>query len=93
MALTILSDENVKRILENLTLEDVEKLQNSLRKALHEYSTGTQEQSGCSDNQPDRTSIIANGRTTLFMPSTASSSIGMKGRDDVTLHEMHLDLS
>lgn len=79
MALTILSDDNVKHILDNLTLKDVEKLQNSLRKALHEYSTGTQEQSGCSDNQPDRTSVVANGRTTLFMPSTSSSSIGIKG--------------
>jgi ornithine cyclodeaminase/alanine dehydrogenase-like protein (mu-crystallin family) len=80
MPLTILSDTNVKDILESLTRTDVEALQQSLRKALHDYSTGTQENDACSSQQPERTSHVSpNGLTTLFMPSTSATSIGMKG--------------
>jgi hypothetical protein len=80
MPLTVLSDTNVKDLLDNLTIADVEVLQKSLRKALHEYSTGTQEDDACASHQPERTSIQShNGTTTLFMPSTSSSGIGMKG--------------
>lgn len=79
MPLTILSDTDVKDILENLTIFEVEELQNSLRKALHEYSTGTQDEGCCSLHQPERSSMLQEGRTTLFMPSNSSSGIGMKG--------------
>ncbi|KAF4632004.1 hypothetical protein G7Y89_g6122 [Cudoniella acicularis] len=79
MPLTILSDTDVKNLLNNLTRADVESLQHSLRQALHEYSTGTQDDGCCSDNQPERTVLESHrGNTTLFMPSTSSSGIGMK---------------
>jgi hypothetical protein len=80
MPLTVLSGENVKDLLDHLTISDVEALQKSLRQALHEYSTGTQEDDACASHQPERTSMQShNGATTLFMPSASSSGIGMKG--------------
>jgi hypothetical protein len=77
--LTILTESNVKEILSNLTKKDVEELQGSLQNALHVYSTATTNSLGCAENQPDRTVMESkNGGTTLFMPSTSSSGIGMK---------------
>lgn len=86
MPLTVLSDADVKEVLESLTRADVETLQQSLRKALHDYSTGTQENDACSSQQPERTSHVSpNGLTMLFMPSTSSTGIGMKGMSPLAL--------
>lgn len=80
MSLTILRDADVKSLLDELTRPDVEDLQRALREALHEYSTGTQDDSACSDNQPMRTSLTGkSGDTTLFMPSISGEGIGLKG--------------
>ena len=80
MPLTILTDSNVKDLLHNLTKQDVESLQASLQNALHEYSTGTTNAGACAQNQPNRTVMESkSGTTTLFMPSTSSTGIGMKG--------------
>ncbi len=80
MPLTVLSDTDVKELLESLTRADIDALQQSLRRALHDYSTGTQENDACSSQQPERTSHVSpNGLTMLFMPSTSSTAIGMKG--------------
>ncbi|KFY07075.1 hypothetical protein V492_07473 [Pseudogymnoascus sp. VKM F-4246] len=79
MPLTVLTDADVCEVLESLTIDDAHALQKSLRKALHEYSTGTQGQAACAMHQPERTAMMApSGKTTLFMPSTSSSGIGMK---------------
>jgi ornithine cyclodeaminase/alanine dehydrogenase-like protein (mu-crystallin family) len=81
MPLTILSDSQVKEILENLTKEDVETLQESMKNALHEYSTGKTNDGACANNQPKRTiSEWKDGSTSLFMPSTSSAGIGLKGQ-------------
>jgi hypothetical protein len=81
MPLTVLTDTDVKTMLSNLTREDVEYLQSSLSRALHEYSTGTSLEGCASGNQPERTVIESHrGNTTLFMPSTSSTGIGMKGK-------------
>jgi hypothetical protein len=78
--LTILTDDNVKDILQDLTKEEVKSMQNSLRKALHEYSTAHQDQPACAANQPERMTMDHhNGTTTLFMPSKAAPGIAMKG--------------
>ena len=77
--LTILTDENVRTLLLSLSQTDVENLQESLAEALHTYSTGTQEETACSSNQPHRTSLrLKNGATTLFMPAATADSTGMK---------------
>lgn len=81
MTLTILRDGDVRLLLSKLTKDDVEYLQNSLSRALHEYSTGTSLEGCSSSNQPERTVIESHkGNTTLFMPSTSSAGIGMKGQ-------------
>jgi hypothetical protein len=80
-SLTVLNDAEVKSIFYHLTRDEVEKLQKTLRDALHEYSTNANnDKEGCSFQQPERQQLDRkNGTTTLFMPSTSSSGIGMKG--------------
>ncbi|KUJ21762.1 NAD(P)-binding protein [Mollisia scopiformis] len=79
MPLTVLTDANVKDILQSLDREELLDLQSSMREALHEYATGTTSSGASAANQPNRTVIeSSNGTTTLFMPSTSSSGIGMK---------------
>ena len=80
MPLTILTDGDVRSLLHSLNREDILTLQHDLAEALHDYSTGTQESSGCcSANQPQRLSIPSgNGRTTLFMPARTGTTTGVK---------------
>ncbi|MCJ1399211.1 hypothetical protein MMC11_002413 [Xylographa trunciseda] len=80
MPLTILTDSDVRSLLHSLNREDILALQNNLAEALHDYSTGTQETSGCcSANQPQRISIPSeNGQTTLFMPARTGTTTGVK---------------
>lgn len=80
-SLTILNDHQVKEILHGLTRDEVESMQKTLRDALHEYSTNANNDTEeCSLQQPERQQLDRkNGTTTLFMPSTSSSGIGMKG--------------
>ncbi|KAL8689156.1 MAG: hypothetical protein Q9218_005106 [Villophora microphyllina] len=80
MPLTVLSDSDIHALLYSLSHDDVVSLQENLAEALHEYSTGTQETTGCcSTNQPQRIAIPAtDNRTTLFMPASTSTSRGMK---------------
>ncbi|TGO50584.1 hypothetical protein BCON_0180g00100 [Botryotinia convoluta] len=79
MSLTVLTDSDIKHLLQDLTLKDLEGFQDQMRRALHEYSTGTQDDDCCSLHQPRRTVLESkHKRTTLFMPSTASAGIGMK---------------
>ena len=81
MPLTVLTDAEVKGILENLTKDAVETLQDSMKNALHEYSTGKTNDGACANNQPKRTiSNWKDGSTSLFMPSTSSAGIGLKGQ-------------
>ncbi|MCJ1229466.1 hypothetical protein MMC12_006133 [Toensbergia leucococca] len=80
MHLTILTDSDVRSLLLSLNHDDISTLQNNLSEALHEYSTGTQETSGCaSTNQPQRISVSGqNDKVTLFMPAATSTSTGIK---------------
>ncbi|TAQ88040.1 hypothetical protein B7494_g3653 [Chlorociboria aeruginascens] len=81
MSLTILSDSNVKDIIENLAYGELKEMQESMSKALHEYATGNQGDDACADQQPGRTvmSSAKYNTTSLFMPSRSSRGIGMKG--------------
>ncbi|RYP57136.1 hypothetical protein DL770_010745 [Monosporascus sp. CRB-9-2] len=73
MSLTILSDEQVRAVLESLTYEEAETLVDKLKSALCVYSTGRQPGGGKGEivHQPERTVIHSKvtGATTLFMPS------------------------
>ncbi|KAI0133519.1 ornithine cyclodeaminase [Xylariales sp. AK1849] len=80
MALAVLSDEDIRSLLEFLTYEEAEVFSHSLKCALHEYSTGTQSIEAGLFHQPDRTSIHSNvtNATTLFMPSSSTVGHGIK---------------
>jgi hypothetical protein len=52
--LTVLSDDEVITLLEQLTVEEVLDMQQSLRTALHEYSTAKQDNPACQKNQQER---------------------------------------
>ena len=82
MSLAVLTDSQIKDLLENLTLDELEGFRESLKAALHEYSTGTQAVDDGDIHQPLRTSIKSGrtGATTLFMPSSSASGVGMKGK-------------
>jgi len=76
MPLAILSDAQIRGLLENLTLQELMGFHGILRAALHEYSTQTQS----SAHQPERTSVYSSttGATTLFMPSSSPVGNGVK---------------
>lgn len=79
MPLTVLTDSDVRTLLLSLTRADVLDLQHNLAEALHQYSTGTNDNGCCSAHQPQRISISPQkGQTTLFMPASTSTSTGMK---------------
>ncbi|MCJ1232968.1 hypothetical protein MMC14_000922 [Varicellaria rhodocarpa] len=80
MTLTVLTDSDVRTILLSLNQDDILDLQHNLAEALHDYSTGTEETTGCcSANQPQRIGIgKKNGQTTLFMPASTSTTTGVK---------------
>ncbi|KAL9116622.1 MAG: hypothetical protein Q9187_006854, partial [Circinaria calcarea] len=80
MPLTVLTDFDVRSLLLSLSRDDIVRLQHNLADALHDYSTGTQDTTGCcSANQPQRLSIQGrHGQTTLFMPANTNTTTGMK---------------
>lgn len=81
MPFTVLSDANVRDVLDTLSKEDVLNMHMALADALHSYSTATDtDNSGCSaTNQPNRMSMpLKNGSTTLVMPATSDNALGVK---------------
>jgi hypothetical protein len=79
MTLTILTDDQIRSLLENLTPAELEGFRCALASALHEYSTGIKGET--SIHQPERLSVHSNatGATTLFMPSCNPTGHGIKG--------------
>lgn len=82
MSLTVLPDEVIEQLLENLTRDEAERFQDVLKSALHEYSTAAQAIDAGLYHQPGRTSSHSDrtGATTLFMPSTSPVGHGVKGQ-------------
>ncbi|KAK5113296.1 hypothetical protein LTR85_010913 [Meristemomyces frigidus] len=79
MPLTVLSDDDVNRILHSFNRDDVLEMQQSLADALHWYSTSNDENDCCSDYQPERTHLKRkDGSTTLFMPASSLDAQGIK---------------
>ncbi|CAI4220233.1 unnamed protein product [Parascedosporium putredinis] len=91
MPLTILTNDQVKSILENLTLAQLDGFQRNLSKALHEYSTDVKAVQDGTYHQPQRTSYgnPQTGATTLFMPSVGPAGMGVKGKSMRTRTQMH----
>ncbi|KAK4133617.1 NAD(P)-binding protein [Trichocladium antarcticum] len=75
MTLTVLTDEQIRGLLENLTASELEGFRHNLASALQQYSAGD-----AAIHQPDRISVTsaATGATTLFMPSASSAGNGIK---------------
>ena len=78
MPLTVLSDDDIHRLLHSLTRDDLEGFRENLASALHEYSTGTQEIAACSSNQSGRIQLHHIGKTTLIIPAQISTAAGVK---------------
>ena len=79
MALTVLTDRDVSRILHSFTKEDIESLQQQLAEALHWYSTSADENEYGSDYQPERIQLRRkDGSTSLFMPASDCKGQGVK---------------
>lgn len=80
MTLTLLSDEEVKTILENLTREELDGFRQTLAEALHEFSTNPRGDPEEPYQQPPRitTQHAASKATTLYMPSCGPQGMGCK---------------
>lgn len=80
MSLSILTDDQICALLEDLTIDELESFRDCLQSALHDYSTGTQVEDG-EIHQPPRTVTRSSrtGATSLFMPSCSPAGLGVKG--------------
>lgn len=81
MSLVILTDEQIKDLLESMTVDELEGFYMDLRSALHDYSVGAQpDEEDLDIHQPQR--IVVNssrtGAKTLFMPSSSPVGLGVK---------------
>ncbi|SPO05035.1 uncharacterized protein DNG_07720 [Cephalotrichum gorgonifer] len=78
--LTVLTNDQVKSVLDNLTLEQFHGFQAALTKALHEYSTDAEAGGNGAYYQPPRIhySNPKTGATSLFMPSIGPTGMGVK---------------
>ncbi|OAA33290.1 ornithine cyclodeaminase [Moelleriella libera RCEF 2490] len=74
MPLTVLSDDDVKTLLQSLTSSEVSDLALALGDALARMSCGSE-----GDYQPQRSVVKRpGGQVTLFMPATSEQSVGVK---------------
>ncbi|KAH6690651.1 hypothetical protein F5X68DRAFT_203443 [Plectosphaerella plurivora] len=78
MPLTVLSDEQVAGLLENLTLDEYDALKTTIARALHSYSNNASTYDD--GHQPERVAMKNHetGATTLFMPSCSPIAMGCK---------------
>lgn len=73
MGLTVLSDADVGKLLDNLSSTELSGIIKDLGNALTTYSLGDEQQ-----HQPHRAVVSRDGQTSLFMPSTTKHMIGTK---------------
>ena len=81
MSLTVLTDEQIRLLLESLTVDELESFYVNLKGALHDYSNGSQVPGESDIHQPHRQTVNSSrtGATTLFMPSSSPAGVGVKG--------------
>lgn len=80
MTLTVLSDDQVKDILESLNPDELESFRATLASALHEFSTSVEADGEGLYQQPHRITTLhpTSQATTLYMPSCGPSGMGCK---------------
>lgn len=80
MSLTVLTDEQIRLLLESLTADELESFILNLKGALHDYSNGSQVPGESDIHQPHRQTVNSSrtGATTLFMPSSSPAGVGVK---------------
>lgn len=81
MSLSVLTDEQIRLLLESLTADELESFILNLKGALHDYSNGSQVPGESDIHQPHRQTVNSSrtGATTLFMPSSSPAGVGVKG--------------
>lgn len=81
MPFSVLKDEEIKDLLNSLTIDELEDFYTSLKETLHDYSNGIQSPETSEVYQPHRQSVRSSktGATTLFMPSSGPAGFGVKG--------------
>ncbi|KAK2603537.1 hypothetical protein QQS21_004306 [Conoideocrella luteorostrata] len=80
MAFTVLTDGQVKDILEGLTVDELDEFRHVLASALHEFSNSTGDAGDEVYQQPHRITTLHSGSkaTTLYMPSCGPEGMGCK---------------
>ncbi|GAB0137939.1 hypothetical protein EsDP_00006190 [Epichloe bromicola] len=80
MTLTVLTDTQVKEVLEDLTADQLDDFRRVLSSALHEFSNSTGAVGGDVYQQPHRISTFHSGTkaTSLYMPSCGPEGMGCK---------------
>lgn len=83
MTFTVLTDEEVRAILEGLNIDGLEEFRQVLASALHEFSTNIQADEEGVYQQPHRVTTLHPGSqaTTLYMPSCGPEGMGCKGEE------------
>lgn len=83
MVLTVLTDDQIKTILADLTADEFDGFRKVISTALHEYSTNTHNIEDGTYHQPERVSTenLKTGATTLYMPSVGPQGMGCKGKN------------
>ncbi|KAB5566385.1 UbiD family decarboxylase [Coniochaeta sp. 2T2.1] len=78
--LHVLTDDQIRDLLENLTVDELESFRNELKGTLHKYSTGTNVAQAGLLHQPERIVVDSEptGTKTLFMPSTSPGGHAVK---------------
>lgn len=81
MVLTVLTDDQIKAILADLTANEFEGFRKVISHALHEYSTNATNIEDGTYHQPERilTENVRTGATTLYVPSVGPRGMGCKG--------------
>lgn len=81
MTLTVLNDQQVKDMLESLTVDELDEFRAVLSQALHEFSNTTAAEDGEVYQQPHRITTLHSDTqaTTLYMPSCGPEGMGCKG--------------
>lgn len=82
MTFTVLTDDQVKDVLEGLTIDELDEFRHVLSSALHEFSNSTDATDGDVYQQPHRITTLHSGTkaSTLFMPSCGPEGMGCKGK-------------